>query len=160
MMIIINFTKERDSMRITWDKLAQFVAFLVMVAVFRLLYYQYQFDTGAMQFLPTLPPEIGNNKWTLGLVFWEDMFFGFPIYLAFKYLKQKWLAILITVVLSVFFGLGHEYQGMYAVALTALAPYFVSNYFGSKYGFGTAMCGHVLYDVSTVYLIQLLPYLL
>jgi hypothetical protein len=159
-MIIINFTREKEIMRISWDKLAQFVAFLVVLFVIRLMIYDFQYSSGTMTQLPTIPPEIAGNKWTLGLVFWEDMFFAVPLYFIWKYMSRKWLQVTLTVIISALFGLGHFYQGWFGVAITSLLPYFVSYHFGKKYGFGTCMLGHILYDVSTVYLILMLPYLL
>lgn len=159
-MIAIRFTKDRDIIRISWDKLAQFTAFLVILAMFRLLQYQFLLDMGIMKVLPTLPPMIDMQKWTLGLVFWEDMFFGVPLFYIWKYMNRTWLKVLLTVMISLVFGYGHAYQGMSGVVWASFLPYFVSYGFGKKYGYGTCMLGHVMYDVSTVYLIKLLPYLL
>ena len=159
-MIVIRFTKDKDIIRISWDKLTQFMVFLVILAMFRLLQYQFLLDSGVMQSIPTIPPMIDMQKWTLGLVFWEDMFFAVPIFYIWKYMNRTWLQILLTVLISVVFGYGHAYQGTSGIVMASFLPYFVSYRFGKKYGFGTCMLGHIMYDVSSVYLIKLLPYLL
>lgn len=159
-IIAIRFTKDKEIMRVSWDKLAQFMAFLCVIAMIRLLGYQFLLDSGSLESLPRLPEIIDMQKWTLGLVFWEDMFFAVPMYYIWKYMKTKWIQIALTVALSAVFGLGHLYQGWFAVVFLSFMPYFVSYRYGKKYGFGTCMLGHIAYDVSTVYLIKMLPYLL
>lgn len=159
-MIAIRFTKEKEIMRISWDKLAQFTTALCVLAMARLLGYQFLLDTGNLEALPRLPWQIESQKWALGLVFWEDMFFAVPLYYIWKYMKTQWLQITLTVIISALFGLGHAYQGWNMVFISALLPYFVSYRYGKKYGFGTCMLGHIMYDVSTAYLIHMLPYLL
>lgn len=146
-------------MRISWDRVAQFCGFLALLFMIRVCSYSFLMNMGISGF-PTIPGEIGSNIWTLGLVFWEDFFFGVPIYFAFKYLKNKKIAIALTVVLSILFGLGHLYQGWYVVGITALLPYFVCYKYGKKYGFGTTMVCHMLYDFSTVLSVKMLPYIL
>jgi hypothetical protein len=156
-MLVFNFTKEKETFRISWDKLAQFCGFLAILTVFRIYQYIFMLDMGLMKRLPMIPAEISGHMWTLGLVFWEDMFFAVPLYFIWKYMSRKWLQISLTVILSVLFGLGHAYQGWQGVAITMFLPYFVSYHFGKKYGFGTSMCGHVLYDFATVMAVQMLP---
>ena len=156
-MLVFQFTQHRDLFRISWDKLAAFCGFLAVLFAFRILQYTFLLDMGLIDKLPTLHPQIAKSMWTLGMVFWEDMFFAVPLYFIWKYMDRKWLQLGLTVALSVLFGLGHAYQGMQAVVITMFLPYFVSYHFGKKYGFGTSMCGHVLYDFSTVMAIQMLP---
>jgi len=160
MFAITTLTKEKDLFRVSWDKLAQFVAFLTVVFVMRVLIESFKFDVGLVHGFPRLPPEIGNHKWTFGLVFWEDFFFAVPIYFIMKHCQRKWLRVLSIVTLSILFGLGHAYQGLSGIVITAFLPYFVSYNFGKKYGFGTSMLGHILYDVSTAYMVILLPLLI
>jgi hypothetical protein len=159
-MVAIRFTKDKDVIRISWDKLAQWTAFLVILAIFRLLQYDFLLNAGALRGIPTIPPMIDMEKWTLGLVFWEDMFFGVPLYYIWKYMNRKWLQIALTLIISAVFAYGHAYQGITGVIWAAFLPYYVSYNVGKRYGFGTSMLGHIMYDVSTVYLIKLLPYLL
>ena len=160
LMIGVQFTREKETMRITWLKVAEFMAFMVMVTLFRIYFIDFGLSTGLIERMPTLPLEISTNKWTLGLVWWEDMIFGFPIYLLAKYVDKKWLKWPLIVAISLMFGSGHAYQGMWAVALTSLYPYFISKKYGEKHGFGTVMLCHIMYDSFTTFGVLLLPYLL
>ena len=118
---------------------------------------------GEINTFPTLPMEIETSKWTLALVFWEDVFFGMPLYFIHKYMNDgfaKYVKWTLTIMISLLFGLGHAYQGLFAVALTSLYPYFISKKYGERHGFGTVAICHIIYDNMTVYMIALLPYLL
>ncbi len=159
-MLVIRFTKDKEIMRISWDRLAQFCGFLAILFVFRIYQFMFLLDMGLMKSMPVVPPEISGHLWTMGLVFWEDMFFAVPLFYIWKYMNRRWLQISLTVMLSILFGLGHAYQGPLVIVITAFLPYFVSYHFGKKYGFGTSMCGHVLYDFSTVMAIKTLPIML
>lgn len=160
-MVVARFSKtEKELFKISWDKVAQFIAFLVCIFVFRLLKIQFMLSTGLINQLPQLSPEQNMNKWTMGLVFWEDFFFAVPIYFMMKYMKTKWLRVTLIMALSILFGLGHMYEGWSACFVLAFMPYFVTYNYGKKYGFGTTMLCHILYDMSTIMIIRLLPYLL
>ena len=159
-ILIPRFTSEKELFKISWDKLAQFVAFLMCLSVFRLLQYDFMLSMGIIKSIPQAPPEITGQMWTLGLVFWEDFFFAVPIYFMMKYMKNKWLRVALIVALSIVFGLGHMYQGWQACVLLAFMPYFVTYNYGKKFGFGTTMLAHILYDVFTLSLVKILPYLL
>lgn len=159
-MTIINFTKEKETMRIEWDKVAQFCGFLAMLFVFRVCSESFLVDAGLSTGNVGLPIEISQNLWSIGLVFWEDFFFAVPIYFMMKYMKRRWLAIAITIALSALFASGHMYEGPRAVFVTFFLPYFVTYQYGKKYGFGTTMCCHVLYDFSTILVAKMIPYIL
>lgn len=159
-MIGIQFTKEKEIMRVELAQVAQFLAFMAIATFMRIAYYDFALQTGLMKGLPQIPDMIANSRWTLALVFWEDMAFGVPIYFAFKYLKRRWMAIAITIILSALFAAGHSYQGPIGVAITAFLPYFVCYRYGKKFGFGTTMVCHILYDFITFYTVWLLPLLL
>ena len=162
-MIALKFSKEKEIMRISWDKVAQFTAFLVLLSIARIALFSYLQDSGSMEQFPQMPEEISSARWRLLLVFWEDFFFGVPLYFIHKYgngrftKHLKWPA---TIFISMLFGLGHAYQGMFTMAVTSVLPYFVCRHYGAKYGFGTTMICHIFYDNFTFYTIWLLPYLL
>jgi hypothetical protein len=159
-MVAISYTKEKEIIRVSWNKVAEFLTFLTVLSIVRLAMFSFMLDMGLMKELPQVPIEILSSKWTLALVFWEDMFFGLPLYFIHKYMKNKWLKWTLTFLISALFGLGHMYQGLFAVLLLSLYPYFLSKKYGEKHGFGTVMMCHILYDNMTVYMIMLLPYLL
>jgi hypothetical protein len=162
-MIALQFTKEKHTMDVKWDKIAQFIAFLFVLSIFRISAFSFLVDMGLMKQLPTVPPEIAGSRWTLCLVFWEDMFFGLPLYFIHKYMHgpvSKHLKWPLTILISMLFASGHAYQGLYGVLVTSIYPFFISKRYGEKHGFGTVMLCHILYDNFTFYSIWLLPYLL
>jgi hypothetical protein len=161
MLAIVTFNKEEKNLfRITWPILAQFSAFLFVISIIRILKVDYLVEQGLMSLpqagLQTTPMPLYH----LGLVFWEDFFFAIPIYFIMKKCQRQWLKISSIVLISALFGLGHLYQGWLAVALLSFAPYFISYHYGKKYGFGTVMLAHIMYDCATIFTFKLIPFLL
>lgn len=162
-LIALQFTKHKEITRISWDKVAQFLGFLTLLTIVRISAYDFMLQSGIIKQLPQMYPEVLASKWTLVLVFWEDVFFGIPIYFVQKYMTEGWKKYLkwpLTIAISVLFGMGHAYQGMQGIIITSLIPYFICYRYGKEYGFGTTMVAHIMYDVFTVYSVILLPYLL
>ncbi len=86
------------------------------------------------------------------MVFWEDACFVLPLLILDRLLANTPVAKVIffaaAIISSVIFGLGHLYQGFFAVALLFLyVP--LAFQLGKRYGLGTIMLGHVSYDVVT-----------
>ena len=154
---------DKQLMRVDLGGVSKFLAFIAMVTVIRLC----AFDL-AMEFAPEKFSEMIYQShytlmqtplWRLGLVFWEDAFFAMPmVYVIRKY--SKWIWIPFVIAMSAMFGMGHGYQGMWAIAVTAVYPYFISYKYGTKNGFGTVMCCHIIYDVVTYFTLYLAPYLM
>lgn len=99
--------------------------------------------------------------WRLALVFWEDAFFAIPIY----YMKDRWnwskyIWLPIVAALSVAFGLGHMYQGEWAFFATLVIPYAIFYRYGKRFGFGTTMICHILFDMITITTFKLLSVVL
>jgi len=151
----------RKVMRVQWNSVSTFLAFLAFVTVIRIAGFDFFQDmSGGQNVLPQLPPELdGKPIWRFAIVFWEDAFFAIPLFYAWKHLR-KWPAIGITIFMSLWFGSGHSYQGVQAIAITALYPYFISLRHGKKVGFGTVMACHILYDVITFYTVYFMRYLI
>lgn len=145
--------RHRHIIRIEWNKVSSFLAFLAFVTCIRIAGFEFLADFAPPGTLPSMNEKLLNVPiWRFVLVFWEDAFFGIPLYYAWKYCR-RWFALLVTIGFSVWFGFGHGYQGNYAIVLTALYPYFISYRFGSQYGFGTVMVSHIMYDMATYYTI-------
>lgn len=160
MLIIPRINKaEKDLFKVSWPQMAQWSAFLLALAIFRIMQMDYMIEHGLMAF-PRTPPAFASGLYHLGLVFWEDFFFAIPIYFIMKKCERRWLRILSISLISLLFGLGHGYQGLHAIVLMTFMPYFVTYHYGKKYGFGTTMLAHVMYDCTTLFTIKLLPYLL
>lgn len=86
-------------------------------------------------------------------VFWEDACHGLPLLILKKSTKNRWwtkpIYWLALIIVMIEFGLGHRYQGpLAAVLLSFYIPYSVK--MGEKYGFGTVMLCHMMYDLVTL----------
>lgn len=86
-------------------------------------------------------------------VFWEDACHGLPLFMIKKYIgKRKWLKpfyYLLLFLVMIEFGAGHLYQGLLAsIMLSFYVPYSIK--MGEKYGFGTVMICHTLFDLTTI----------
>ena len=97
--------------------------------------------------IPNLPP-VGFGS--LFMVFWEDLLFAVLLIYYSEKVLPRWLFVPVVVISSLFFGAGHMYQGWFVALLLSLYPYFISYKFGKKYGFGTVMVAHVVYDLAIV----------
>lgn len=95
-------------------------------------------------------------------VFWEDVTTSLPLVLLEKYYANKsWFKYLkwpLLFMTMVGFGSGHLYQGAYmAMILSLYVPLGMA--IGKKYGFGTLMACHILYDFLTLLLMRLVSIL-
>ncbi len=153
---LIYFNKDT---RIEFDKVASFLAFLTVVTCIRIGYNS----------LFTLPSEIMANAinegrifqpWSLLRVWWEDCFFVLPIFFFSKTKISKTWFVFVILAYSIAFASGHLYAGYLWAGITLFYPYFVSYRYGIRYGFGTVMVCHVIYDMVTFCTVKLMPYIL
>jgi hypothetical protein len=159
-VFILTLCIDSKAMRIDWGVIAKFMAFMGIVACLLICRTSLFLELGWID-SPYDPIAGRLNHWSLGMVFWEDAFYVLPIYLFRKYLTNRWyLWVPLAAGLSLHFGWGHGYQGNWAIAITALYPFFISYRYGLRVGFGTVMICHILYDHVLVYLNKLMPILL
>ena len=108
--------------------------------------------------LPTAPFKaqlagVDSIPWAASLgVFWEDACHSLPLVILGLMWPSKWMKpfrILALILVMIAFGLGHIYQGFIAAFL--LSFYIIlSMKMGKKYGFGTVILCHTLYDLFTI----------
>ena len=155
---IIGMIWFKHDLRIQWNSVASFFAFVIFVCLIRM---------GIVSFLSngTYTPETSNIQfWQYIMVFWEDLFFSFSLFLVAKLLHKigwnfysKSMFYSLTIALSVIFASGHIYEGYVAASLILFYPYFVSYRCGLKYGWGTIMVCHIMYDCITVLCDKIMP---
>ena len=97
--------------------------------------------------------EVGTIPWPAILgVFWEDFCHSMPLVILESMFSSKWfmpLRILALVTVMIAFGMGHVYEGVGSAVLIAFyIP--LSMKMGKKYGFGTVVICHMLYDLCTI----------
>lgn len=148
-------TRSKDLVRVEIPAVFNWVRFLITITFLRILViklFPAQFHEATK--------DMTDIPWPLTLtVFWEDAMHGLPLVLIRRFLgTAKWTwpihGILMAIVMLEF-GLGHVYQGVPAAMLLSLyIP--VSMNLGKKYGFGTVMIGHTLYDLFTVLTLKMM----
>lgn len=146
---------KKNLIRVEKKPVLDWVKFLAVVTFWRVIMFK---------LFPSATASVGKNiaflPWQLTLtVFWEDACHGLPLLMikkafgASKWLKPLYWAIVGLVMLE--FGLGHVYQGVFAACLLSLyIPYSIK--LGEKYGFGTVMVGHTLFDLTTILTVKFL----
>jgi len=150
---------DKKTVRVEWQAIGGFLGFMAVVTFLRISMYDYV-HMADPDFIPKMHGALLEMpKIMFSLVWWEDGFYVLPIVLAFRYLPKK-IAIAFAIFMSAWFGTGHLYQGISGVFITSLYPYLVAYRFGKKYGYGTVMVGHVLYDYITYYTVIVAPLLL
>ena len=142
LFLLYKFAVKDKAFRVDFKAITNFTVFMIMVTLVRLIV--------LVNFPITIPAGLEQVS-NIGIlfVFWEDLFFAYPIIVVEKYINNKYLRNFIIFIISFMFMMGHTYQGMRG-AITILVPYFVMSKVGKKYGLGTSMVGHVMYDLFTV----------
>lgn len=140
--------KNDDSIRIEWQSVAKFLAFMVFLTMLRVCFADIidgLFPGYIQEKIGSIAGQVPMGQ--LAFVFWEDVWFGMPIAWLMRkvYPKYPKLAITGSILISAVFMSGHFYQGAMG-AITIVYPFFISYRYGKKYGFGTVMVCHMLYD--------------
>jgi len=151
MLYLVRNSKYKDVVRVDKKGLFGFAKWMVIITIFRVIVLglltpksQLQAIHEASMFIPW--------QATLG-VFWEDMCHTVPLVLLGRMFKKtkwyKFLSLPLMILVMISFGSGHVYQGVFAAAMISFyIP--VTIRLGKKYGFGTVMICHMLYDLITI----------
>ena len=147
----------KDALRMEKIPILKWIRILLIVAICRFFIFKYTHrvdnPSKATQAILQIP-------WPLCLtVAWEDALHTLPLFLLRRLIGERWFVLpihwLATIIMMVEFGMGHLYQGFIAAALLSLyVP--ITLRLGKKYGFGTVMLCHTLYDLSTILLLKFL----
>ncbi len=145
-------------LRIEKKPIFSWIGMLSIVSVLRLAFFWAFIKSGASTTaLKAQLAGVNSIPWVAALgVFWEDACHSLPLVILGAMWPSKWakpFRILAFLIIMVAFGLGHIYQGLGAACLLAFyIP--LSMKMGKKYGFGTVMICHTLYDLFTIFLIK------
>ena len=148
---------ESKLIRIEWDAISRFLAFMTLVVFVRWSIMSLLMSNGDV-----LSHNVDTNSiqlYQLATVFWEDMAFALPFVFLKRlpYVGNKYVWSVLFLVSSVLFALGHTYQGNTWATITVIYPWYVSYRYGMKYGFGTVMICHMLYDFITICASRIAP---
>lgn len=152
----ITLLVDRKALRFDKDVTSKFISLMIGITLIRWAIMSLSVQTSNIQ-------ATGMNQiplWWFLLVWWEDLAFALPIYwMKDKFKLSKYIWMPATAALSIYFALGHLYQGNVGwIAL--LVPYYIGYRFGKKHGFATTMVCHVLYDLFTFLSVKLSPFVL
>lgn len=148
----------KNEIRVEKKAVWNWIKFLAIITCYRVVMFKLFAHSKTLEESAKVITQI---PWPLTLtVFWEDACHGLPLLLMMKFIgTDKWWKWLIHVpiiaMVMLEFGLGHVYQGpIAAFALSFYIPYSIR--LGRKFGFGTVMIGHTLYDLTTILSIKFL----
>lgn len=153
-MIMVAFRSDnQDLLRIDRPSVKKWVKFLCGLTLFRaaMFYFTWKYQSGGFEAVSWIPWQ------TTLMVWWEDAAHTLPLLLLARLIgteKKTWpIHALAFATIMVAFGAGHIYQGLVpAIALSFYIPYTLK--LSKTKGLGTIMICHVLYDLSTILLIQ------
>ena len=151
------FAGYKEVVRVEKAALLKWIRFLGIVTIYRLVLFKL-FPDSAM--LKDAVRNVTSVPWQITpSVFWEDACHGMPLFFVQMWLgTDKWwkqaINGLLLAMVMVEFGLGHVYQGIpAAIALSFYVPYSIK--LGKKFGFGTVMIGHILFDLTMILTLKL-----
>lgn len=144
-------SEHKDLLRIEKKRLLKFSLFLVLITIYR--YFIFKLGGNNPHLKEVQETIVSIPLPATLLTYWEDACHGLPLAVLGRVLDGKWYRKLIywpaLAVTMLIFGLGHVYQGIPAATLLAFYVPFSTDR-GKKYGFGTVILCHMLYDFSTV----------
>lgn len=159
-LLIVTYFIDKKVIRIQWNSVASFISFMFLITFIRIAGFDLMQRFDASFLMPAPSPEIMNiGIWWFVMVWWEDAFYALSLYWAHKKLKPI-LAWILTIFLSLHFGISHLYSGWFWAFAVSFYPFFISLKYGKRVGFGTVMICHIIYDFMTFFTIWLLPHLL
>lgn len=142
----------RDLLQVNRNGLIKFAKLMALVTAFRILYLSLFASDDilmGMRHIGDLVP------WqTMFGVFWEDACNALPLVILGRMAQgKKWFIpfyVAIIAMASLVFGMLHSYQGVQAIVVMSLYIPFTMR-LGQKYGFGTVMLCHTVYDLITFF---------
>lgn len=152
LMLTLTWKSEyRNLIRVEPKGVLKFAKTLAMIIVLRMLMLKFIYPEAMVESARYMSHLIPWQS-LLG-TFWEDACHTLPLALAgCMWGASKWypkLSKVALVLVALSFGSGHIYQGIVpAVAICFYIP--VTLKLGKKYGFGTVMLCHIMYDLATL----------
>ena len=151
------FAGYKNVVRVEKDAMIKWLRFLLIITFYRVILFK-AFPNNPM--LKDAIKNVTSIPWQITpSVFWEDACHGMPLFFVQMWLgtDKLWKQVvhgLLLAMVMVEFGLGHVYQGIpAAIALSFYIPYSIK--LGKKFGFGTVMIGHILFDLTTILTLKL-----
>lgn len=151
----------KDLLRVEPKAVGKWLKLMGTVTLFRIVMFKLSMLSSTLgpHLKESLQPIMGIPWQGTLFVFWEDAVHGLPIILLGMLINQKWYSKVayygLMALIMISFGLGHTYQGNFAAMMLSLYIPFTVNA-GKKYGVGTVMACHTIYDLTTILTFKLL----
>jgi len=157
MILATVFAGYKEVVRVEKVALLKWLRFLCIITAYRVVLFKL-FPNVTM--LKEAVKNVTSVPWQITpSVFWEDAAHTLPLFFIQMWLgtDKLWKRIVHYILLTMImieFGLGHVYQGIpAAIALSFYIPYSLK--LGKKFGWGTIMIGHILFDLTTILTLKL-----
>lgn len=152
MMYLIWNSDHKDLLRITKEGLIKFAKFFAVVTAARVFYLSVIAPDALLEQIRSSSDMV---PWqTMFGVYWEDMCHAVPLVILGRMMAdKKWFKHIYTAIIlamSITFGSLHSYEGLQAMIVLAFYIPFTMR-LGQKYGFGTVMLCHTVYDLVTFF---------
>lgn len=157
MIIIVYFSKYREILHVNKRIVLKWATILLAVIPIKLAL---MYCLGKTDTYSEITLAIKTIPWQMTLfVFWEDACHTMPLYILDKMTSTNWFirpvyyALFLAVMVS--FASGHAYEGSFAmISMLFYVP--GTMYLAKKYGFGSIMICHVIYDLYMIGMAHLL----
>jgi hypothetical protein len=152
LIILTFFTSYRTILRVDLKAILKWIIFLVVVFLIRLVLYKLSIGLSIFAIFRSLPLSITP------FVFWEDAVFGLPLLLFRNHIKDTnkichYIFYILLGLFSFIFAAAHIYQSLWTFGVMLFYIY-VTNDYARRYGYGTIMICHVLFDFITILTFQ------
>ena len=147
----------RGLLKISKEGLLKFARFLAVATVVRVFYLSI---IAPDAFIAMIRHSTQIMPWqTMFGTYWEDACQALPLVILGSMIEGKrWLKPLYFMLIagmSITFGISHSYEGLQAMIVMSLYIPFTMR-LGKKYGFGTVMICHVVYDLLTYFTFKII----
>ena len=151
------FSGNKNALRIEPKAVAKFASFMLFITILRIFLLNFLISTFGFDIKAHFGAVAGIPWAATLLVFWEDCVHSLPLILLRKKLGEGTIQNIVYYTAMIFtmisFGSGHIYQGILpAIMVMFYIPFSIK--YGKKYGVGTVMVCHSLYDFCTIMLVK------
>lgn len=153
---VVKNSVHKDLLQINYNGIKIFLFLLAILTLYRFLVIDF-FST--KEYIYSIRSSVYFLPWQGSLfVFWEDACHTLPLAIFSRIFNKgffyKMLYFIFILIVMLSFGLGHLYEGIIsAICLCFYIP--ITLKLGKKYGFGTIMICHILYDLTTLLTLRL-----
>lgn len=150
LILAYTFKFNKQLLKIDLKGIGKFLLALLGVTVTRVILFNIFPDQGM-----DIVSNLSQIEWYQAvLAGFEEAMFTLPMYYIARYTDNKYIKFLLMGALAFTFGIGHLYQGIHGVLITAYYMFAIAPKYMKKHGFYTMVIAHALFDLSGVFFIK------